>query len=300
MRRQTTLLILPVLLTAVAVQLLAGCEESVDPVLGTNNRYTVYGFLNPAADTQAVRVFEIEDRLRPTPAEPLDAEVWSTSIASSEQTDWKDSVVTYLDGSVGHVFHAAFQPQYDSRHRFVIEAPDGTRTETTIQMAPRTQPNLYDILSAPANVLVKVLWEQAPRILETEVVYHLRSRILGDARIFDKTVRIDSGRIQKASNGDLIVIVEPSKDIGSLYDLLSLRPGVDDLALVSIDVRAFVASADWDPPGGGFDPELLVQPGTFSNITNGFGFLGSGYYDTFNYTPTDEIRQNAGFDILND
>lgn len=291
-------LILPVLLAAACIQVLAGCEESVDPVLGTDQRFTVYGFINPLADTQAVRVFPIEGRLEVSTAEPLDAVVYSESDGTSGLVTWQDSIVTYRDETVGHVFYAVFRPEFDTEHRFVIESRDGTLTTATVVTPPRTDPELGEIISAPGNVLVPVEWNHAPRILETRLVYHLRSRLSGDSRIFDKTVTLPAGQIFEGPGGELLVVVRPAVDIGPLYNILALRPGVDELSLEWIDIQAFVAGGAWDPPTGGFDPELLVQPGTFTNVVNGFGFLGAGYYDSFEYVPSDEVRQNAGFDLL--
>ena len=59
------------------VALTTGCEESVNPVLGTDRAFTLYGFFNPQADTQAVRIFAIEGRLELTRPEPPDAKVVS-------------------------------------------------------------------------------------------------------------------------------------------------------------------------------------------------------------------------------
>ena len=64
------------------------------------------------------------------------------------------------------------------------------------------------------------------------------------------------------------------------------------LAVREITLIAEVASEDWRPPNGVFDPELLVEPGTLSNVTNGFGFIGSAYEVRVTWEPTfDEIAR---------
>ena len=55
-----TVVLLPGLLLATA-----GCEESVDAIIGTEIPFTIWGFLDVAADTQYVRVFEVTDQLIP-------------------------------------------------------------------------------------------------------------------------------------------------------------------------------------------------------------------------------------------
>ena len=49
------------------------------------------------------------------------------------------------------------------------------------------------------------------------------------------------------------------------------------------------ANAEWDPPGGVFDADVLVQPGTLSNVENGFGFVGAGYRLSSTWIPLDTI-----------
>lgn len=292
-------LFIPFLLAAVVCAgVLTGCEESVNPVLGTDQRFTVYGFISPLADTQAVRIFSIDDRLEITRAEPLDASVYSDTPGGAGRIVWRDSIVTFPDESIGHVYYGVFRPDFDQNLTFVVESPDGTLTQADVRTPPRSDPALGEIISAPANVLISIDWTNAPRILETRLVYHLKSRILGDSRIFEKTVVLPAGQVTEGPGGHLRVTVRPAVDIGQLFTILSLRPGVDELSLESIDVQAFVAGDSWSPPTGGFNPELLVQPGTFTNITNGFGFLGTGYYDSYEYVPSEEVASNAGFDAL--
>jgi len=46
-------------------------------------------------------------------------------------------------------------------------------------------------------------------------------------------------------------------------------------ALVGVGISITVLNVEFDPPGGAFDPEVLAQPGTFTNVENGFGFIGA-------------------------
>ena len=105
-----------------------GCEESVDAVLESEQPFTLYGFLNPRADTQAVRVFPIEPVLAPTRPEGLDAEVQSTNLVTGETVEWTNSVVHYADSTFGHVSYALFRPEYGHTYRFEIARSDGATT----------------------------------------------------------------------------------------------------------------------------------------------------------------------------
>ena len=49
-------------LSAVALAALAsaaGCSDSVDPTVGTDQVFSMYGYLDPSSDRQALRIIEI-------------------------------------------------------------------------------------------------------------------------------------------------------------------------------------------------------------------------------------------------
>ncbi|HEX7071508.1 MAG TPA: hypothetical protein VF190_11910, partial [Rhodothermales bacterium] len=60
-------------------------------------------------------------------------------------------------------------------------------------------------------------------------------------------------------------------------------------------MTAMVINGDWDPPGGVFDLEVLVEPGAWTNVENGFGFVGGGYVEQIDMFPTGCYKQLAGF-----
>jgi hypothetical protein len=67
------------------------------------------------------------------------------------------------------------------------------------------------------------------------------------------------------------------------------------IILIEMRVEMLAVNEAWDPPGGEFDAELLVQPGTMSNVEDGFGFVGAGYELEREYLPPDSVLQDAGF-----
>ncbi len=66
---QRLIRLLPVLFVAFLV-LSTGCEEAVDPVLKTDEAFSLYGYLDPSSDIQAVRVFSIDGVLENTQGHP--------------------------------------------------------------------------------------------------------------------------------------------------------------------------------------------------------------------------------------
>jgi hypothetical protein len=270
--------------------ILAGCEEMVDPVLKTEQSFTLFGFIDPGAARQAIRVFEISELLEETSAAPLDAEVILTA-PGGEAISFADSVVNYSDGSIGHVYHAAFQPDFQSNYLLTVSGPDGRDATVNVRTPARATLRLEPAAGVRGNIRMPVVFEGAEQILAPRVTYTFES----DRPPFSWTVPVVYGEDVVRTGDDWAIVVDLSRDIGVLYTVSGLRPGSDPIILNEMIIEAFVATRDWSPPQGAFDPEVLVQPGTFSNVENGFGFVGAGYTEEARTLPAIEILRLAGF-----
>ncbi len=98
---------------------------------------------------------------------------------------------------------------------------------------------------------------------------------------------------------DWVIPVNLSNDFRSVLAALAQVEGPEivlvNIRLLSMQMRLIVADAAWDPPGGVFDPNVLVQPGTLSNVEQGFGFIGSGYRLALRWRPPDNVVLASGF-----
>ena len=98
------------LLGLAALAFLGACSDSVDPTLGTEQAFSLYGYLDPSADRQALRVAPIVGTIVADTARTLAATVTSEELGTGRTVAWRDSFVTYRDGSTGHVFVADYTP----------------------------------------------------------------------------------------------------------------------------------------------------------------------------------------------
>ena len=76
------------------------------------------------------------------------------------------------------------------------------------------------------------------------------------------------------------------------------RQGIYDdspLLLRSMGVRIRILDANWDPPEGVFDPEVLAQPSRLSNVENGYGFWGSVGLYTQEWNVSQEFSELLGY-----
>ncbi|MDA0378339.1 MAG: hypothetical protein O3C45_03800 [Bacteroidetes bacterium] len=285
------------LLLCLVVLSTLGCEEAVDPVLSTDEAYTLYGFLDPTSDRQAIRIFSIDGVLERTRNEPMDAIVRSVNARTGETVSWRDSVVVFDDLSLGHVFHAPFRADFDTPYTLSVTASDGRSTSVDVRTPPDGEARIVDIASARSQVVIHLEWSSVPRLLQTQVSYHVRVPFPDRSDTTTTRVDIRSGRVEENGDGTWRVYIIPSGDLGIVFGALGLQPGRDPIFLDRVEVRAFVTSADWVSPVGSFDPELLVQPGTFSNVQDGFGFVGGGYFDRFEFEMEEQDERNAGFSV---
>ncbi|MEQ9103765.1 MAG: hypothetical protein RIE53_03625 [Rhodothermales bacterium] len=293
--RRSMLPVLAVLFVLFSV----GCDSTVDPIVETDRPYTLWGWLDPTADLQKVRLFEIEPILVADDGAPSTATVTLTDLTSGASVAWRDSVVQFASGSYGHVFIADTPVEYDREYRLDAAHPNGQVSTVRVATPPRTAPRVSDIQNVRGNVRVRIDWENAPRLLDLYLIYHVTLTTARNPEPEPFSLVIQSGTILQDTGTGLGVVVEPSLDIGAVYGALNVSPGgLTAIELLGIDVRPFVAAAEWTPPTGRtFNPELLVQPGTLSNVQNGFGFVSAGFEDSFVIQLSDDAARNAGFTV---
>jgi hypothetical protein len=262
------LLLLPAL--GAALLLLAACEESVDPLLRTNRYYSMYGFLNMNRDTQYVRVDEIRETLQLTRREPLNGRVTSRDLMTGEVIAWRDSIFTYGDGTIAHVFWAPLRVIPTHRYRIEVVRADGavSSVETTIPPQPVAvvHPPETRVIGQQITVLQTVVWQNVVMAPDSTATWY--RMFAGAGRPFTdialrplRTEMTEAGwetRINLSADRDSLI--EKAGGLG---------------ILLGMGMNIIVRDSTWDPPGDRFDPRVLSQPGVFSNVENGFGFVGA-------------------------
>jgi hypothetical protein len=282
------------------VLLLGGCETTVDPSIGSDQAFSLYGVLQPEADTQWVRVYPIEDALTPTPPTPLDATLTSTALETGQSQTWRDSVVQESSGDYAHVYWFPFQVEHGRTYRLAATGPHGTAQVDVDVPAPAdlvVQPPQINYTGVILPVLVN---NTVPHLLGVEVEYFFQYDFAASAGSEPPLLRVTEsydGTQRRTDAGWIIPIT-------LTVDFLTLRQRLDNadlwnprhgLVMVNMTLRLTVANEEWDPPNGTFDADVLVQPGTMSNVENGFGFVGSGYRLDNTWTPEIETLVAAGW-----
>jgi len=293
--------VFPLILLTTAL-LLTGCAETVDTRLRIDYPFSIYGLLNPQADTHGVRVFEIQSHIRLTRPEPIDAEVRSTLLTTGAQQIWRDSVIQLQDGDFRHVYWASFRPKGGEAYRLEVIRSDGaTSSAVTTVPGPVTLEVLEPDTLRPGEAIMPVLVRGSPPTLpRIDVEYIVVGYAPGGSDPIFKSLTFNYwAGVVEVPEGDLIevdlirdfleIFKEFDQDDAVANDLIDLR---------EINLRVHVGDANWVSPIGVFDPDFLVEPGSFSNVENGFGYFGSAYVDSITFRPPVVLLRRAGFYVI--
>ena len=266
------------LLTAILVLgLLAACEESVSPILESDRQFTIFGALDMDRDTQYVRVIPIRPQLEST-SDSLNVTVRTIELETENVQFWRDSVHVYDTGLIGHIFYAPMRIRAGFTYRLEVMPIGGelvTSAETTVPTEPTATvfPETVEwVFTTRLIARQRVVWEgleQAPFDLEQ----WYRFLRISDFSYRDIQLSYDPvNRAVLGETGQWEVDIDLVRDRDSLATKTEIGPSAP---LAGIGLRITLLDNAFIPPGEDFDRDVLAQPGTLSNVENGFGFFGS-------------------------
>ena len=277
---------------------LSACEEDVTVVTGTDLPFSLFGVLTPEADTQFVRVFAIEGQLSPIENAPLDARFTSQVLETGEERVWRDSLIQEANGQFSHVYWSPFTAVHARTYRLDVERSDGARTSVEAKVPPMSEMVLPAQAFDVPGVFPVVINGEVPNLLRIEVTYGYKYLFSGEV-VRDAITFVYDGAEEKVVGG-WFLSVNAAQDRIRIQSLLKEALDLDtapNVKLVRLTIRMIAANLEWEPPEGNFDLDVLVQPGTLSNVENGFGFVGAGYRLEGEWVPFDTLLVDTG--VLN-
>ena len=292
-------------MTLLACLFTMGCEESVNTRLEIDRPFSVWGLINPKADTHAVRVFEIENTIRLVRPDPLDAAITTTLMQTGGRQAWQDSVIQLPGGTYRHVYWAAFEARAGDTYRLDVTRSDGATSSAITTVPPPVSLEVLEADTTRVREAIQPLFIHGdpPNMPRIDVEYRLLGIRPGGSLPISKHVVIAyAGKPVRKESGWLLEI-DLMEDFGVIFRVFDddADLSTEIIGLQEIEVRLHVGDEDWVSPVGVFDAEFLVEPGVFSNIENGFGFFGSGYVESIRFHPHFLLLARAGFttDIAN-
>lgn len=213
--------------------------------------------------------------------------------------------VTYEDGDVGLLFWAPFRPETGHRYRLEVTRSDGAVSSATVTMPPEVEVTL-DENTTSARFPVYIRGE-VPNLLDVEMRYEATNlppvNVWPEGRpvhppVFfpvDVSYQGTGERIEDGWRFDIDMQEDYEKVRQAYINHCLVTAGAPDIALTRVEFHFIAADSAWNPPGGVFDPEVLVEPGAFSNVENGYGFFGAGEVIAIRWTPPELLRTHLGY-----
>ncbi len=210
---------------------------------------------------------------------------------------WQDSLVEQENGGFNHLFWSPFTAAYAHTYEVTVAHDHGSRTTASIVVPPEgdivlEEAGMLSDITLPVRVTGGI-----PNLLKVEVDYGFDYVQTTAGQKIEWLTVPHENRITRVGE-DWLIRINLSVDYRAIRDLIRSQRSMDiryGIELQVIILRLIAASADWSPPDGVFDQEVLVQPGTLSNVTNGFGFIGAGYRMQETWLPPDSVVSAAGF-----
>lgn len=291
-----------------AVGLVSGCDESVNPIIGSEYPFTIWGFMNSGADTQYVRVFPISDELALDSSASIDARVFSTNITTGERFEWNYKTVRFDTLGTGHVFWSPFRAEFEYEYRLEVVRSDGESSSATVTVPPAVEFEINEY-SQGVTIPIRIVGD-IPNLVGPKVTYHginvppssawppgtpVHPPVLHSVTIpyddeLDSTP--DGWRLTINMVADTAAVRGDFRTNCLITSPIYSAPNV---WLRSMEFTVVIADSSWHPPGGVFDPDVLAVPGTMSNVENGYGFYGAGQGIRHEWAPTPESREFAGY-----
>jgi hypothetical protein len=248
---------------------LGGCDQPFEPFQeDTQGPFSMFGYLDLAADTQWIRVTSVRQNLIADPA-PIDAVVTLESLESGRRVTLKDSVFEFIDVDLqnvayAHNFWTTEQLERGVTYRLEAARSDGAKTTALVEM--------------PAEAEVSVTYFEGPVGAREGGPFRnpLRIHVRGEHLLYADAVYMVRDLEQTPRRDSLVIPQFPILTDPGGFEFASpptLRRN-DVLDQGRVEARIAVATSEW-PFQPGLSPTEAALPGSGpSNVENGFGFVG--------------------------
>ena len=263
---------------------LSACDSSfIDPFENEDRFYTIYGFLDQAANfqpgaTHTVRVIPVTRTIEriEDPSDDranIDARVFSIDTMTGQEIEWTHSLDRLSNGNYGHIFRSNFFVTPGRTYRLEVRRSDGiiTSAETIVPalssvVAQRPLPVRSAI---DQQVLQDILLPDITAIWDITVIYRLR---LATCFVPPTTIqRFSYEQTGEITNEGWLLTALVSDDKAVIAEQLA----ESNLYLCSMGVEAKVLDANWQLPPTEEERSTLTFTNQSSNVENGYGFWGS-------------------------
>jgi len=252
--------IVPLWGATLVVLLLAGCDPTFKPHNARDDRaYSLYGVLDPAADTQWIRVEPLPEPTSEGTAPNLDATVTLENLDTGQTWDFHDSLMV-VQTEPQHTFWTTAPIRAGTSYRVQARRSDDATTwaETTTPTEPPTIVRTGEDNAKDRSILIQ----------DAEKLAGIKARYFG---IYGYVYDVSYYAATQKTSAGYVTAIRPARDIERLGIL-----GFD-----SLNVIAAAGGPDWPKWENYHRTSIfdLALPDSFSNVHGGHGMV-SGVYRT--------------------
>ena len=252
---------LAILLAALA---LGGCDTDFDPIQQNDRHFSVFGFLDAAADSQFIRISPVRDSIALSP-QPIDAVVTLEHIDSSQKTVLQDSLFDF-DGRLAYNFWTAEPIEHEAMYRLQVLRSDGAASTATVTLPPAyPDPELLlpPQMGAPISTTAAIRIRNVEYLAALQIVFTFRQ----PGQPADQAGTFTLSYLDRVAvlSGSLGVQFRPYNDF---FGSVPGCPIVDD-----VQVMIAATGPEW-PDFLTIDDETQALPDVITNVENGVGFIG--------------------------
>lgn len=284
----------------VAVPLLAqGCDPAVDVFRPTEQyRFSLFGALDVAADTQAIRVAPIDDTTAIGAPPDLKVTVFLKNLDTGEQVFLRDSLTTLASGQRTiqvHNFWTTHPIHPATSYRVIVQRKDETVTTATTTTPARSPtlshndafllpclfPRYFDQDERRAENTFLVEARNVEHIAAADVTYFVTYRTPEDSLRISRTFSHYSTVEDKGAYFEIPFFYRP--------DLVDLNPDPgpepecvrrNELTHPYALVRVASGGPNWPEDWRGLPIDEIATRNAYSNVEGGHGFVAGVYSDS--------------------
>ncbi len=261
--------------TVAVLGALAACDNAVDPFEQGTRAFAVYGYLDTARDTQAVR---IEPVVSGVPLDEGRITVTLRDAFSGDVVTMQGEVVTLDDGTVGLVYRAPFRVRAGQAYALQVALDGQVRTTAATLVPPVRRARFEAVEKDSFQQLFLPLVLQGPTtpLARIEVTYTVAT-VLDTAAVPTDSVDFPVPYFGGGEARDgYRYRLQVSRDRRALLDYLNRAP-TDTLRLLALHLA-------------------LRDDGTvWTGEADGFGFFSSVSYTTERLVLPDSVLRRIGF-----
>ncbi|MEX2344873.1 MAG: hypothetical protein WD604_04615 [Balneolaceae bacterium] len=274
---------------------LGGCDQNFQP-LQKNDRYhfSIFGYIDAAADTQWVRVGTIRHSID-EPPDPTGIQVTLEDLQTGETVVMNDSVFTSRNVLN---YWTTMDIEHEQTYRITAASTDRKTSEATVT-TPRELPLIYitinDMSPVGANIHIDDTVEHIAGLQSVWYVILNPGTEESQKKIYKFPLR-NTLRHTFAFYGSYSAFANWEEQIEQIEQKII---GDSEIAVVSRQFFVAAGGSEWDDNLSSIDDLEYFLDGTGSNVENGLGYvvgISSGWYrqvpcltpDRSNFAPCPE------------